>query len=91
MRTEIELISLKIDHLLSHHSKAPLLSRGEEPFGVRLDRHELSTEDPLRTVLFEAGGRRAEAREAAQQAKADIIEALRRGDGILPIMEMARL
>jgi len=91
VRTEIELISLKIDHLLSQHSKTPLLSRGEEPFGVRLDRHELSPEDRVRTVLFEAGGRRAEARQAAQQATADIIEALRRGDGILPIMEMARL
>ncbi len=39
----------------------------------------------------EAGTRRREACKAGQQAMAEIVEALHRGEGILPIAEMSRL
>jgi hypothetical protein len=54
-------------------------------------RRHLSYEDRIRTVQFEAGTRRMEARKAGQQAMAEIAEALRRGEGILPITELSRL
>jgi hypothetical protein len=51
----------------------------------------LSYEDRIRTVLFEAGARRLEAKKAGEQAMADIREALHRGNGVLSVSEMSRL
>lgn len=49
------------------------------------------SEDRIRTVLFEAGARRLEAKKAGEQAMADIREALHRGNGVLSVSEMSRL
>src|SRR5215216_6440557 len=71
----------------------PEQSQKDQPSGDRWGlTPRLSYEDRIRTVLFEAGTRRMDARMAGQRAMAEIAEALcRRGDGILPIREMSRL
>jgi hypothetical protein len=54
-------------------------------------RSHLSYANRIRSVLFDAGTRRMEARKAGQQAMEEIVEALRRGEGVVPIVEMSRL
>jgi hypothetical protein len=49
------------------------------------------TPDEIRAALAEAGARRRRAIRTELEARAQIMELLGRGDGVVPITEMARL
>ena len=49
------------------------------------------TPDEIRAALAEAGARRKRAIKAELEARADILDLLRRGEGVVPMVEMQRL
>ena len=49
------------------------------------------TPDEIRAALAEAGARRRRAIRAEIEARADISDRLRRGEGVVPMVEMQRL
>jgi hypothetical protein len=49
------------------------------------------TADEIRVALAEAGARRKRAIRAEIEARADILDLLRRGEGLVPMVEMQRL
>src|SRR5215207_11224408 len=49
------------------------------------------TPDESRAALAEAGARRKRAIKAEIEARADILDLLRRGEGLVPMVEMQRL
>jgi hypothetical protein len=49
------------------------------------------TADEIRAALAEAGARRKRAIRAEIEARADILDLLRRGEGLVPMVEMQRL
>jgi hypothetical protein len=49
------------------------------------------TADQIRAALAEAGARRRRAIRAELEARAEIMDLLRRGDGVVPVTEMHRL
>jgi hypothetical protein len=49
------------------------------------------TADEIRVALAEAGARRKRAMKAEIEARADILDLLRRGEGVVPMVEMQRL
>jgi hypothetical protein len=49
------------------------------------------TADDIKAALAEAGARRRRAIRAEIEARADILDLLRRGEGLVPMVEMQRL
>jgi hypothetical protein len=49
------------------------------------------TADEIRVALAEAGARRKRAIRAEIEARANILDLLRRGEGVVPMVEMQRL